>query len=199
MSVNPSVASGLGTCSEAQYAAETVNSAARSRLPERLQSRRTGDRKPAGRRPDRRLDVLRDAARKPLRHPAGALPRRQVARARDHGQGRRQGRLRSGHRSADHHLRRPAPAALLTLQRALSRRPAQPAGDPVGVRQLQRPKSPPARGWTRARSSTRTRPSLSRRAPGGPPARRASRPSSRAPSPAPGTRTPPPTPPSTCT
>ena len=62
-----------------------------------------------------------------------------VAKAPDRGhprQGRRQGRLRPGHRTADHDLRRPAPAALLALQRPLPRRPAQPARDPVGLRRL---------------------------------------------------------------
>ena len=132
--------------------------------------------------------------REPLRHPARPLPGREVSGARPAGQSRRQGRRRPGDRPPDDHLRRPAPAALLALQRPLPRRPAQPARHPVGVRHLRRPRSTPAPGSTRTRPPPVLALHPHGRASAAAPARRGWRRSAPgATSPAPRTRTPPPT------
>ena len=136
MTVNPSVAAGLGTCSEAQFATETITSAPGAGCPN---VSKVGE-----------LIVESPIVEGPIEGSMFfATPRENrfgtllalylVAKAPERGlMIKVAGRVDADpdDRAPDHDLRRPAPAALLALQRPLPRRPAQPARDPVGVRQL---------------------------------------------------------------
>ena len=135
MSVNPSVASGLGTCSEAQFAAETITSQPGAGCPN---DSKVGELVIESPLVEDQIEgsMFFATPREPLRDAAGAVPDREVSGARHPRQGRRQGRLRPRDRPADDHVRRPAPASLLALQRPLPRRPAQPARHPLGMRQF---------------------------------------------------------------
>ena len=126
-------------------------------------SRRLHRRKPALRRTDRRLDLPRRAD-----DPATGNRRENpfdtllalylVAKSPERGVWSRSpaGSTPTRHGTAHRHLRRPAPAPLLALQRPLPRRPAQPAGHAVRLRRLHHRASTSAPGAIRNR---RLRPS----------------------------------------
>ena len=199
MTVNPSVAAGLGTCSEAQFAAETVDSAPGAGCPN---VSKVGD-----------VIVESPIVEGPLEGSMFfATPRENrfgtllalyiVAKAPDRGlMVKVAGRVDAdpGDRAPDHDLRRPAAAALLALQRPLPRRPAQPARDAVGMRQLRhrdrhQPLAQPGHGPAPVLALHPHRRDRRR-----PLARAGSPPSFPGPRREPRTRTPPPTPRSTCT
>ena len=136
MTVNPSVAAGLGTCSEAQYAAETVDSAPGAGCPNVSKVGELVVESPLVEGP---IEGSMFFATPHENRFGTLLALYLVAKAPDRGMlvkvaGRVDADPATGRLTAD--LRRPAPAALLALQRPLPRRPAQPARHPVGLRQL---------------------------------------------------------------
>ena len=163
MTANPSLAEGLGVCREADLAAETPTPTRRG-LPGRPP-------RSAPSKSKRRCStdaILKGSlfVAEPYQNPFGSLLALymvdQGPRAGDRRQARRQGRApipETG--QLDHHLRRPAPAALLRLPRALPRGRPQPARHPAHLRHPQpsRPSSPP--GPSPAPPSQPPRPSRS--------------------------------------
>ena len=136
VTINPSVGSGLGVCTPAQFAAETPTSPPGAGCPNES---KIGDFTVKSPLVDRCLDGSIFLAA-PYENPFGSLLAVYlVAKNIQRGflvkvAGR--ARARPGHRAPHRHLRPPAPAALLPLRDPLPRRPAQPAGDAARLRRL---------------------------------------------------------------